>query len=248
MPAPAWLCARPIAHRGLHDAAAGVIENSPSAALAAVAGGFAVECDVQLTSDGEAMVFHDFTLERLTVAQGRVDAFSAEALARVEMRNAADRILPLADFIGLIGGRSALVVEVKSRFDGDMRLAARVAEIVRASPHPIVLKSFDPRVVTALKDLAPSHARGIVAMLDYTYPDYELCSADEKRAMANLLHFADTQPDFISWRVRDLPCAAPHLCRVGLGLPVMTWTVRTAEDRANAAAWADQMVFEGFRP
>ena len=72
--APAWLVERPIAHRGLHDAAKGVIENTLRAAEAAIAGGFAIECDIQLSSDGEAIVFHDETLDRLTDASGPVSA------------------------------------------------------------------------------------------------------------------------------------------------------------------------------
>ncbi len=248
MKAPDWMTAQPIAHRGLHDAAKGVIENTPGAAKAAVAAGFGIECDVQMTADGEAVVFHDFTLDRLTVASGRVDALTAAQLGEVAMRGTPDRIMTLKAFIGVVGGRVPLVVEVKSRFDGDMRLTRRVAEIVNASPAPIVLKSFDPRIVAELARLTPGHARGIVAMLDYSYPDYETCTADEKRDMANLLHFHVSRPDFLSWRVRDLPSAAPYLCRTALGLPVMSWTVRTAEDRALAAAHADQMVFEGFVP
>ena len=246
--APAWMTAKPIAHRGLHAVANGIIENSPSAALAAISHGFGIECDVQWTADGEAVVFHDFELERLTKATGRVDLLTAAALGRLTMKGTTDTIMPLAAFIGLVAGRVPLVVEIKSRFDGDLRLARRVADIVNDSPSPIVLKSFDPAIVTALRDLAPGHARGIVAMQDYAYSDYETCSADEKRAMANLLHFTTSQPDFVSWRVRDLPCAAPHLCRTALGLPVMAWTVRTPEDRALAALHADQMVFEGFIP
>ncbi len=78
---PDWIVATPIAHRGLHNAAQGVIENSTSAAQAAIARGFAIECDVQLTADGEAVVFHDFTLDRLTEAVGRVDAMTAAQLA-----------------------------------------------------------------------------------------------------------------------------------------------------------------------
>ena len=70
MSAPAWLTARPIAHRGVHDAAKGLAENSIGAAEAAIAGGFAIECDVQLSRDGEAMVFHDDNLRRLTRARG----------------------------------------------------------------------------------------------------------------------------------------------------------------------------------
>lgn len=246
--APGWMTVRPIAHRGLHVAADGIIENSPSAALAAINGDFSIECDVQRTADNEAVVFHDFDLERLTHATGRVDATTAAALGQIAMRGTTDRIVALPAFLDLIAGRVPLVLEIKSRFDGDMRLTRRVAEVVNASSAPIALKSFDPRIVAELRSLTPKHARGIVAMDDYSYPDYATCSSDEKRAMANLLHFSDTQPDFISWRVRDLPSAAPYLCRSQLGLPVMTWTVRTPEDRRLALAHADQMVFEGFVP
>ncbi len=248
MTAPDWMTARPIAHRGLHDAPHGILENTASAALAAVARRFAIECDVQLTADGEAVVFHDFELDRLTMSSGRVDAKTAAELFKIDMRGTSDRIHSLRDFLDVIAKKTPLVLEIKSRFDGDMRLAERVADIVNASDAPIVLKSFDPRIVSALRTLTPNHARGIVSMTDYTYPDYDTCSPEDKHSMANLLHFADTKPDFISWRVRDLPCAAPYLCRVGLGLPVMAWTVRTEDDCKLAAAHSDQMVFEGFVP
>ena len=66
--------------------------------------------------------------------------------------------------------------------------------------------------------------------------------------MANLLHWPETRPDFVSWQVKDLATAAPFLTRTGMGIPVMTWTVRTPEQRAMADRWADQMVFEGFVP
>ncbi|MGL5138198.1 MAG: glycerophosphodiester phosphodiesterase, partial [Beijerinckiaceae bacterium] len=107
---------------------------------------------------------------------------------------------------------------------------------------------FDPRVVAALRMMAPHRARGIVAMNAYAYPDYDTLPAAEKHAMAHLLHFSETSPDFISWNVRDLPHGCPHLCREALGLPVMTWTVRTPDDVARASAHADQIVFEGFLP
>jgi len=66
-----WIAARPVAHRGLHDAKAGVIENTAAAFQAAVDGGYAMECDVQISADGEAMVFHDDTLDRLMQDSGR---------------------------------------------------------------------------------------------------------------------------------------------------------------------------------
>src|SRR5256885_13979681 len=96
-----WLIARPVAHRGLHDSAAGVIENTPSAFAAAVAGNYAIECDLQLSADGETMVFHDDTLERLTQGSGRVDALAASALKRVPFRATSDRMIPLGQLCEL---------------------------------------------------------------------------------------------------------------------------------------------------
>ncbi|MFI5011831.1 MAG: glycerophosphodiester phosphodiesterase family protein [Hyphomicrobiales bacterium] len=243
-----WLVARPIAHRGLHDKAGGVIENTASAARAAIAARFAIECDVQLSADGEAMVFHDFTLERLTQGEGRVDAASAEALSALPMRGTQDRIMTLGDWLSLVAGRVPVVIEIKSSFAGDMRLTRRTVEVVEGYGGPFALKSFDPRVVTVLRDIAPEMPRGIIAMNSYGYSDYLGLSALEKHALANLLHFPQTKPDFLSWWIGDLPTAAPFLCRTQLGLPLMSWTVRTEQERELAAAHADQMVFEGFRP
>ena len=249
MSSPDWLTARPIAHRGLHDKAAGVIENSVCAARAAVAGNFAIECDVQLTADGEAMVFHDFVLDRLTEASGRVADATAQELAAIAMKGTGDRIPDLAAFIDLIGGKVPLVIEIKSRFDGDLRLTQRTAQIVARYPgHPIALKSFDPLIVAALLGLTPDRPRGIVAMSAYADADYAHLSQDERYGLANLLHYPESQPDFLSWRVRDLPSGLPMLWRKALARPVMSWTVRNEKDRVLAADHADQMVFEGFRP
>jgi glycerophosphoryl diester phosphodiesterase len=244
-----WLIARPIAHRGLHDVAAGVIENSIPAAEAAIAGRFGIECDVQLSADGEAMVFHDFVLDRLTETTGAVAALKADALAAITLKGSAARIPTLSGFLDLIAGRVPLVIEIKSRFNGDLALTRRAAEIVSGrAGQPIVFKSFDPDIVTALRDLAPAVPRGIVAMNDYSYDDFAHLDAAKRHAMANLLHFNESRPDFLSWKVVDLESAAPYLCRNALGMPLMSWTVRTPADREKAARHADQMVFEGFTP
>src|SRR5262245_2083195 len=130
MPAD-WLTARPVAHRGLHDAAAGVIENTPSAVSAAVAAGYAIEVDLQITADNEALVHHDDALGRLTEGEGRLAAMPAAALKRIAFKATSDRMLTLADLLDLVGGRAALFLELKSHFDHDLRLARRVAEVVR---------------------------------------------------------------------------------------------------------------------
>ena len=246
--APDWLVRHPIAHRGLHDRGRGRIENSAAAARAAIALGCAVECDVQPTADGEAVVFHDVTLDRLTAASGPVAGRRAAELADLELIGSDDRIPTLPAWLDLIGGRVPLVCEVKSRFDGDMRLADRVAEIAAGYDGPLAIKSFDPGVIAHLRGRGLTRPLGIVAEADYGDPEWDHLSPDTKRDLAHMLHFADTRPDFLSYRVHDLPHAVPHLCRVAIGRPVMAWTVRTPDQRQRAARWADQMVFEGFVP
>ncbi len=105
--APAWLTERPIAHRGLHDAAEGVIENTLAAAEAAIAAGFAIECDVQLSADEEVFVFHDETLDRLTDAEGALIDKSAAQIrcARFVLPRAAGAPAPLWGRAG-VGGRA----------------------------------------------------------------------------------------------------------------------------------------------
>ncbi len=246
-----WLVARPIAHRGLHDRTAGRIENSPAAARAAVAQGFAIECDVQLSADGEAMVFHDFRLDRLTAATGAVAGRTAADLARLRLEGSDDPIPTLPAFLDLIADRVPLVVEIKSAFDGDLRLARRVADIARARTAPIALKSFDPVVIADLRAsgaAGPDVPLGMVAEARCEGADWENLAPDLRRELPALVDYVKTRPDFLSFRVDDLPHAAPHLFRAALAKPVMTWTVRTPAQRERAARWADQIVFEGFLP
>jgi glycerophosphoryl diester phosphodiesterase len=245
-----WIVAQPIAHRGLHDLKSGIVENSMAAFKAARDSGFAMECDVQISRNGEAMVFHDFTLDRLTSEKGEVKSRTTAELQKLRLKGSAaqNTIQPLSDLIAEIAGRTPIVVEIKSAFDGDLALTKRVVEILRDAPANIAVKSFDPVIVAALRMIMPDRPRGIVAMATYDYPDYARLSPEQKHAMAHVLHYNETLPDFLSWHVKALDHAVPKLCRDGLNIPVMTWTVRTREDRVQAALKADQMVFEGFVP
>src|SRR3954454_15686493 len=126
MRAPDWLTARPVAHRGLHDLARGIVENMPGAAQAAVDGRFAIECDIQLSADGEAMVHHDDALGRLTEGSDALADKTAAELKQVAFRSTPERMMTLGELCALIAGRVPLLIEVKSRFDGDRRLVARM--------------------------------------------------------------------------------------------------------------------------
>ncbi len=243
-----WLTARPIAHRGLHDAAAGVIENTGTAFAAAVTGGYGIETDVQISADGEAMVHHDDRLGRLTEGSSRLADMAAAEIKVVRFKATADRILTLRELCDLVGGRSTLVIELKSQFDGDRRLTQRVADVLADYAGPAAVMSFDPAMVEAIRQIAPRLTRGIVSERHYSHYEWDPLPLAQKRSMAFFLHAARTQPQFIAYSIRDLPAVAPLIARKIFGLPLLTWTVRNDDDRRRAKAWADQIIFEGFRP
>jgi glycerophosphoryl diester phosphodiesterase len=248
-----WLFETRIAHRGLHDERIGVIENSISAARAAIAKNYAIECDVQLTRDGKVVVFHDDTLERLTSAKGRVDQLSAAEITALSLSGGADKIPTLAEFLSAIGGDAPLVIEIKSRFDGDLRLARGVSEVVSRYKGPLVIESFDPDPIAFLRaegeKLGVANIPlGVVAQAHYESNEWPDLSAAQRVELTNFLHVSRTRPDFLSWNVSDLPHPIPLLCREGLHIPVTVWTVRSQEQADFALAWADQIVFEGFAP
>ena len=239
----AWLTARPIAHRGWHGA--GRPENSLAAARAAMERGFAIECDIRLSADGEAFVFHDATLDRLTRAQGRFGDFAAARLRETTLAETSERIPTLAALLAAIAGRVPLICEIKSGFDGDLGLARRAAEIAAGYEGPLAFKSFDPDVIAHLRAERCPRPLGIVAEADYDDPYFAALSPAQKRDCAAFLHIERTRPDFLSWLVDDLPHATPTLFRALAGKPVMAWTVRRPEQWARAREFADQAVFEG---
>lgn len=238
---------RPVAHRGLHDAAAGVIENTASAVDAAVAGSYAIEVDVQLSRDGEAMVFHDFTLDRLTCGTGPLAAQSAADLQAIPFKGTGDRMMTLQDLLERVAGRTLLIIEIKSAFTGDVRLARRAAATVAAYDGPVALMSFDPEMVATVAEAAPNVCRGIVAQRRYGDSEWTNLSALQRWTMGHLLHWPRSRFQFIAYRVADLGIPMLRLARA-CGMPVLTWTVRSPQDRARCASGADQMIFETFRP
>src|SRR4051812_26866634 len=162
--AQTWLTAQPYAHRGLHDSAAGVIENTASAFRAAIEAGYGIECDVQISADGEAMVHHDFILGRLTRGNSRLDERTAAELQAIDYFATGDRMQTLGELCDLVAGRVPMLVEIKSRFDGDARIALRTAAVLAAYHGPVATMSFDPGMIAATRGAAKALPRGLVAM------------------------------------------------------------------------------------
>jgi glycerophosphoryl diester phosphodiesterase len=240
-----WLTARPIAHRGLHGPDA--VENTPTAFAAAIAAGYAIETDLQITADGEAVVHHDATLGRLTEGSGALAAMTAADLKRVPFKETADRIITLGELLDLVVGRVTLAIELKSLRDGDGRLPWRAAQVLAAYRGPAALMSFDPFMVAVVRAAAAGITRGLIAEQARGRAG-ESFAARSRRAAGYLANLARAKPQFLAYSVADLPALPPLLARYVLRRPVLTWTVRTEADRAKAAKWADQVIFEGWRP
>jgi glycerophosphoryl diester phosphodiesterase len=241
MPGFAWLTERPLAHRGLHDAGAGIVENTPTAIRAAINAGYGIELDLQITADGEAIVHHDHELGRLTQGSGRIADMTVAALKAVPFKAASDRLITLRELCTLVAGRAVMALELKSRFDGDLRLASHTAQVLSSYSGPVAVMSFDPDLVEAIRKFAPTLTRGIIAERRYDWANF---SPAVKRRLAFLLHANRTRPHFVAYAVHDLPALAPWIARNIFGLPLLTWTVRDDRDRQTAARFADQIIFE----
>jgi glycerophosphoryl diester phosphodiesterase len=241
----------PIAHRGLHDRANGVIENSASAFEAAIAGRYAIECDVQLTSDGVPVIFHDDDMKRLLGKEGAVaDCLASDILTTQLLGSAAgDRPQKFSDFLTQIAGRSLLQIELKHQRDttGTQLLARSVAEGLKTYEGPVTIESFDPNLLTAIRQFGFSGPRGIIT---YDYADASedsYLTEEQRHTLRHLLHWHETQFDFISCAKDALELPAIVFWRA-LGKPVTAWTIRTQAEADAARAHSDQIVFEGFQP
>ena len=233
----AWLASIAYAHRGLHSP--GVPENSPSAFAAAIAKGMGIECDVQRSGDGRAMVFHDKDLARLTSQAGLLADRSTEELGRIVLSGGTDTIPTLRQMLDQIGGKVPVLIEIKSARDAARRTSAMCLAVRRdlegyLGPHAIM--SFDPRVVRWFAQHSPLTTRGLVV----TEGNDKALPGMIRRRLS-LWH---AQPDFLAYDIRDLPSrfAAGQRRR---GLPLLTWTVRSPEHRERAELHADAPIAEG---
>ena len=242
---------RPIAHRGLHDVRAGVIENTALAFEAAIAGGYGVECDLRPALNGLPVVFHDLKLDRLCLQKGGIARLGRGDLKKVRFHGSpAEGILTFAELLEGVAGRAPLFVEIKSEWAApDARFVGDIAKLASHYCGPIAVMSFDPAVIAAISDLAPKLPRGIVSG-SYRGAGWQRREVSFARAR-RLRDLAESPPGaahFFAYEVAALPSSSTEYARRARKLPVLTWTVRSGADRDRAAKWADQMIFEGFTP
>lgn len=245
---PAFL-ERPLAHRALHDIDAGRPENSRAAIRAAIDHGYGIEIDVQLSADGQAMVFHDYDLRRLTEEVGAVRQRSAGDLGQIGLKGGSEGIPTLGEVVTLVAGRAPLLIEIKDQ-DGSMGpdvgpLEHAVAEVLNSAPGPAAVMSFNPHSVALMAQLAPDVPRGLVTSA-YRPEDWPLTTkrCDELRGIPD---YAPSHASFISHEAADL--ARPRVADLrSSGAAVLCWTIRSEAEEASARRYADNVTFEGYLP
>lgn len=234
-PIPDWLTRWEYAHRGLHGG--GVPENSLPAAEAAIAAGLGIECDVQRSSDGEPIVFHDWDLGRLTGVVGETESRTADGIESLFYTGTTHRPARLERLLKTVAGKVPLLIEIKSKPGYDVApTCVSVSRHLENYSGDHAVMSFDPRVAKWFRTNASSTLCGLVMRED----DYGYTQHVWQRRLA----FEIAQPDFLAYHVEALPGAWVSRLRTG-GLPILSWTVNSPQTRERALEHADALVSEG---
>lgn len=246
---PAAFLDSPIAHRGLHDLLQGRPENSMSAVRAAMEKGYGIEIDIQLTADGQALVFHDYDLNRLTDARGAIRDRAALDLATIPLKGSSEAPPLLSAVLEVVGGDVPLLIEIKDQ-DGALGddvgpLEAAVATALEGYDGPVAVMSFNPHSISAMQALAPNVPRGLVT--DPFIADEWPVDRERRARLAAIEDYERVGASFISHNRRDL--ASPRVAELkAQGVPILCWTIRSPEQEADARQYADNVTFEGYLP
>ncbi|MCJ8140663.1 glycerophosphodiester phosphodiesterase family protein [Falsirhodobacter halotolerans] len=246
IPLPPAFLDRPIAHRALHDIAAGRPENSRAAARAAIAGGFGIEIDLHLSRDGVAMVFHDDDLDRLTGATGPLSARTAAELGSIPLRHGDEGIPTFAEMLALVAGQVPLLVEIKAQAPADGRLEQAVAAALEGYSGPVAVMSFEPASMAHMARHAPHVPRGLTTCA-YAYDEWPELSHAECDTRREIPDYDAVAASFLSHEAADLARGRVSELQ-SEGAALLCWTIRSAEAEAEARRIAGNVTFEGYLP
>ena len=246
---PSAFLVSPIAHRGLHDRADGRPENSTEAFRAAVDHGYGIELDLQLTSDGKALAFHDYDLTRLTGAPGFVRSRTSHEMRALPLIGGASGAPLLEEVLEIVQGRVPLLIELK---DQDGALGDNIGELEAATVKaldsylgPTAVMSFNPNAVAALQSLAPDIPRGLVTE-DFDPVDWKV-GASRAADLSTIAEYDKVGASFISHNREHL--SMPRVAELkATGAAILSWTIRSPEEEAKARRVAENVTFEGYLP
>lgn len=238
----------PLAHRAFHDVTQGRAENSPAAIEAAIEHGYGIEIDLQLSADGQAMVFHDYHLGRLTIEDGLIQQRSAAELQRIPLKGGRDTVPTLEQVLQQVAGRAPLLIEIKDQ-DGAMgaavgKLEQATAAALQGYDGPVALMSFNPHSVLKLGILLPDLPRGLTTSA-YRPEEWYPLSAGTLDRLRDIPDYDHVGATFISHEANDL--TRPRVQDLVLrGADLLCWTVKSPEEEAEARKYARNITFEGY--
>jgi len=234
-----WLLKKPIAHRGLHDDQ--VPENSMEAFEAAIEAGCPIEIDVQVTKDKVPVVFHDDNLQRLTGLKKRVTRVKFKDLMRLRLTDTESAIPTFKEFLEFVGGRVPILVEVKKN-KGSRGIERAVVEMLQKYKGEFAIQSFHPIAIRKVRKIDPSLYCGL---LSSKLSEMKMLRI-KKAAVKNARLFFMAKPDFVSFEINSFPNVRVKRFREELKLPIIGWTIKTAEDMDRARMYCDGIIFENI--
>ena len=228
------------AHRGLHTPDKAVPENSLEAFRRAAEAGWGVELDVRLTADGQVVVFHDDTLDRVCGASGRVDDFTYEELQSFPLWDT-DQTIPLfSDVLALLADRVPVIVELKTG-PRNRELCEKTCALMRTRPGALCVESFDPTIVAWFRFHGREYLRGQLATVRADYLSDGRSSLAAALLSGAWLNFLG-RPQFIAYHVGPKP-ASVRLAE-SLGAMKAGWVIREPAQEAGL----DTVIFEFYQP
>ena len=236
---------RPIAHRGLWNETRP--ENSLAAIRAAVAAGYGIEIDLQVSADQQAMMFHDETLDRMTDRSGWIAEQTAQRLNQLNLVGTNELIPTFAAVLKAVAGKVPLLVELKNQtlHPGSKigPLEQAVADDLAGYEGPVAVMSFNRGMVANLARMRPDVPRGITGKCW----NRSGVAKDKIAGLNDYSQLEETGSSFVSHNWRDL--SMPSVTRLkAAGVPILCWTIRNPEEEATARQVADNITFERYVP
>ena len=231
------------AHRGLHTRDQAIPENSLSAFIKAASEGYAIELDVQLTSDGVPVVFHDESLKRMTGDRRYLRDLTLEKIKQLHLGETMDEIPTLFEVLTAVHGRVPILVELKPLKNKKVLCESVLREFQNYDGLWCV-ESFDPTIIGWFRKHAPRVVRGILTMPRLEYR--EKVKWPYPFILSNVLTNCIARPHFIAHGKG--PQSLSVRMSYFLGAAPFVWVVTDEDDSSWYMYRNLSVIFEHYRP
>lgn len=239
-PFQGWL----YAHRGLHDNKTDAPENSMAAFRKAVEAGYGIELDIQLTKDGQVVVFHDDTLMRVCGIAGKICDYTYEQLQEFRLCESGEQIPLFTQVLQLVDGQVPLIVEFKGNNSVKVDLCPVADAILQKYEGEYCMESFNPLMVAWYRKQRPQVVRGQLSERFFSNGRKSVLHF----VLQNLLLNFYAKPDFIAYKWSDYKNISRRLCRSLYGITAVTWTIQSEEAYEASKKHFDLFIFDSFIP